>query len=208
MSRAYTVDNVLQKKFIELEFEGKWEDACGKPEKGGQTWFIYGDSKMGKTSFAMQFGKMLTAFGRVAYDSIEEGFCKRIRNAYVRAELKQVKKRFLLFDREEIPELIERLQKRNSPDFVFIDSIQFAEMTFNDYKRLKWQFPNKNFIYISHVIGKKPDGAVAMKIFRDASMSFRVEGFKAFPTSRYGGNQKAIVINQELAEAYWGLHEL
>lgn len=211
MGRAYTVDNVYDKKFTELPFEGEWYHACGNPERGGQTWFISGATKMGKTTFAMMLGKMLTKFGRVGYDSIEEGFCQSIKTAYKRVGMKDVKRKFLLYDKEEIPELIERLLKRSQPDFIFIDSIQFAEMTFNDYKQLKLLFPDKTFIYISHVEGKHPEGAVAKRIKKDAAMSFFVEGFKAIPTSRYhdkNTNREPIVINQELADQYWGLKNI
>lgn len=211
MGRALTVDNVLNAKFKELAFTGEWEQACGLPELGGNTWFIYGDSKMGKTTFAMMFGKMLTQFGRVVYDSIEEGLSKSVKMAYKRVDMREVNGKFLLLDKEPLQDtedetgLITRLHRRKSPHFVFIDSIQFAEMTFKDYKQLKRSFPDKNIIYISHVQGRKPDGSVAQRIFRDASMSFYVEGFRAFPTSRYGSDQKYIEISPDLADKYWGL---
>lgn len=214
MGRALTVENVLNAKFKELAFTGEWEQACGLPELGGNTWFIYGDSKMGKTTFAMMFGKMLTQFGKVIYDSIEEGLSKSVKMAYKRVNMKEVNGQFHLLDKEELQDnehekgLITRLQKRKSPPFIFIDSIQFAEMTFADYKRLKLMFPDKNIIYISHVKGRKPDGSVAMRIWRDASLSFYIEGFKAFPTSRYGSDQNPLIINQELADKYWGLKNL
>ena len=72
MKRAYSVQNVLDAKFNELPFEGIWLDAVGRPELTG-TQIIYGPPKNGKTSFAMQYAKYLTNFGRVAYNSVEEG---------------------------------------------------------------------------------------------------------------------------------------
>jgi hypothetical protein len=85
-----------------------------------------------------------------------------------------------------------------------IDTVQFAELTFSEYKKIKLMYPDKLFIYVSHTEGKMPEGKVARKILKDASVAIRVEGFKGFPVSRYGGG-KTIIINEERADEYWGL---
>jgi len=204
MQRAYSVDNVLNAKFNRLEFEGKWLSAIGKPELTG-TWFIQGDIKNGKTSLAMQLTKYLTRFGRAAYNSVEEGLSATIQDAYIREGMADVAGKFLLLDKEEPAELIKRLQKHKSPEIVVIDTIQFWDMKWSEYKHLKHLFNKKKlFIYLSHMEGKQPAGSVARKIWRDANVAFVVEGFKGFPVSRYGGGEP-IVINQKLADAYWGL---
>jgi predicted CopG family antitoxin len=202
MKRAYSVANVLNAKFNVLPFKGRWLDLIGEPELTG-TWFIYGDSKNGKTSFAMQLAKYLTNFGRVGYNAVEEGLCKTTQDAYVRADMMEVAGKIVMIDKESVSDLHKRLLKRKSPQFIFIDTAQFWELSFHDYKKLKAAFPNKLFIYISHVDGRKPDGTTAIRIWRDASVAIRIEGFKAFPVSRYGGKEP-YVINEQLANEYWG----
>lgn len=201
MRRAYSVKNVLDAKFNTLAIDGEWEAAIGSPELTG-SWFIYGPPKNGKTSFAMMLAKYLTGFKRVAYDSIEEGLCLTIQLALERTGMDEVGGRFILVDKENIDELTERLKQHKSPDIVFIDSVQFMGLTFAEYKKLKTMFPRKLFVYISHLKGNLPDGTVATRIYRDASVVFRVEGFKAFPVSRYGGGEP-IVISEEKANDYW-----
>ena len=203
MGRAYSVANVFDAKFKVLEFEGIWRDAIGCPELTG-SWFIYGAPKNGKTSLAMMLAKYLTNFKRVGYDSVEEGLSLSIRESMKRVNMQEVATRFVLIGKEDVSELVDRLAKHKSPDIVFIDSIQFLEMKFSDYKRLKAKFPQKIFVYISHIDGKQPDGATAKRIWRDANVVIRVEGFKGFPTGRYGGGEP-IVISEQLADAYWGL---
>jgi nucleoside-triphosphatase THEP1 len=203
MGRAYSVANVFDAKFRVLEFDGIWRDAVGCPELTG-SWFIYGPPKNGKTSLAMMLAKYLTRFRRVGYDSIEEGLSLSIREAMHRVKMKEVKNRFMLIEKETVPELIERLSRHKSPDVIFIDSVQFMELKFSEYKRLKAQFPQKLFVYVSHIEGKQPQGATAKRIWRDANVSIRVEGFKAFPVGRYGGGEP-VVISKKLADDYWGL---
>ena len=202
MARAYSIPNVLNTKFKTLEFTGEWLDAVGKPQPTG-SWFIYGAPKNGKTSLAMMLAKYLTRFSRVAYNSVEEGLSLTIQMAIERAGVAEVGGRMVLLEKEGIDELVARLKKHKSPDVVVVDSVQFMDLTFEDYKRLKHTFPTKLFIYISHVKGRNPDGSTARRIWRDANVYFRVEGFRAFPVSRYGGGTP-IDINAALASQYWG----
>jgi hypothetical protein len=151
---------------------------------------------------AMMLAKYLSMYGRVFYNSIEEGVSKSIQDAYRRVNMQEAKGRVML-EKETIAEMIERLRRSKSPEIIFVDSVQFAEMRFAEYKKIKDSFPRKLFIYISHMENGKPDGIVARKIWRDASVVFKIDGFKAFPISRFGGNGEPVTINKELADKYW-----
>jgi hypothetical protein len=120
--------------------------------------------------------------------------------AYERVGMIEASGRITL-EREGLEAMIERLKKRKSANIVFIDSLQFLGITFRDYKRLKTMFPRKLFIFISHVANGQPDGKAAVALWRDASVSIRVEGFRAFPIGRYGGGEH-IDIDAERAAAY------
>lgn len=203
MKRAYSVNNVIDAKFNTLELDGVWEKAIGNPELTG-SWFIYGPPKNGKTSFAMMLVKYLTKFKRAAYNSVEEGLSLTIKMAMERVNMSEVGGKIVLIEKENVDELIERLSRHKSPDIIVIDSVQFLELKFGEYKQLKAMFPHKLFIYISHVDGKIPDGLTAKKIWRDANVVFRIEGFKSFPVSRYGGGESLIISDEKAAE-YWGI---
>lgn len=144
----------------------------------------------------------MSKFSRVIYNSIEEGLSLSFRDAVSRSGMQEVGNRFKLGDKWTIEELSEVLRKKNSPNFIVIDSVQFAGLKFSQYKSLKEEFPHKIFCYISHVKGKEADGNVAKSIYRDANVICRVEGFRAFITSRYGG-EGTYDINPEMARAYW-----
>lgn len=204
MKRAYSIRNVLDARFKTLDFDGEWLSAVGRPELGG-SWMIYGAPKNGKTSLAMQLARYMTRFCRVAYDSVEEGLSLSIQNCVERTFGGEGNQRFLLLNKESVEELTERLSKRCcSPDVVVIDSVQFMGLRWEEYKQLKERFPHKLFIYISHVDGNLPEGRVARKIWRDADVYIRVEGFRGFPVGRYGG-ETPIDVYPERAAIYWDM---
>lgn len=176
-----------------LPFEGQWLKTIGKPEITG-SWLTWGNAGNGKTRFALQLSKYLTSFGKlVAYDSLEEGVSLSLRNACSECGMHEVSRRFLLLDKEPIPYLIERLKHRRSPDVIVIDSIQYTGLNYIEYKKLRDLFRYKLFILISHADGKLPEGRVAKAIRFDAFVKIWIEGYKAFPVSRYGGGEPYVI---------------
>ena len=199
--RAYSADSVISMERELCEFDGKWLEAVGKPELKG-TWCIGGLPKNGKTSFTMQLAKYLTKWHLVAYNSIEEGISASFAETLRRCRMNEVKaSRFIVLNNEDIKDIECRLSKRKSPKIVIIDSIQFLGLNTETYLRWKKRFPEKLFIYITHLQGQYPEGKTALKIWRDSDVVIKVEGFRAYPTSRYGGG-KPITISEEKAAKF------
>lgn len=95
------------------------------------------------------------------------------------------------------------LKRKRSFKIVVIDSVQYWNITYEQYFALKTAFPNVIFLLISHAEGVKPKGSVAKSIEFDASVKVRVEKNIAFIVSRLGGNNP-YVIWEEGAKAKWG----
>lgn len=203
MARAYSVREVLAKKNPHLPFEGVWAKSFGMPSRTG-VWIIWGESANGKSSFAMQLAKELTKYGKVAYNSLEESLSLSFQENMQRCRMEEAGGRFLVLDREPIAELGIRLKKQRSPDFIIIDSLQYTGMNYKDYKRLKEDFPNKLFVFISHADGDKPKGATATSIQYDADMKIMVRGYRAICKGRFipeAGNHYTIWADAEAK--YW-----
>lgn len=150
----------------------------------------------------MQLAKYLTKWHLVAYDSIEEGISASFAETLRRCRMNEVKaSRFIVLNNEDIKDIECRLSKRKSPKIVIIDSIQFLGLNTETYLRWKKRFPEKLFIYITHLQGQYPEGKTALKIWRDSDVVIKVEGFRAYPTSRYGGG-KPITISEEKAAMF------
>lgn len=200
--RAFNVKDLLSKKFDLMPFTGSWQESFGKPCKQFSM-MIYGDSGSGKTELAIQLSKYLTKFGKVAYNSIEQGFSHTLQMAMERNSMEQVASRFQILDKEQLPDLSKRLRKQRSADFVVIDSIQYLKMNKEEYFNFKSEFyPRKGIIYISHIDKGTLKGSLAKDIWYDVDIQVPVEGFKGFPKKRLNGGGEPYIINAERAAVY------
>ena len=203
LRRALSVSDVLRLKRETYAFEGAWAEAFGRPERNG-VWFVWGSSGNGKTSFVLQLCKELSRFGRVAYDSLEEGASLTMQNAFVKMGMQDVARRFVLLDREDMKLLDTRLGKRKSPDIVVIDSFQYTGMTFRDYQAFKERHADKLLIFISQADGSKPAGRTAVSVMYDASLKIFVSGYRAISKGRFFGDKGYYTVWAERAELFWG----
>ncbi len=210
MSRAISNQNVLAARFETVEFAGEWLASFGRPELRG-TWIIWGGSGSGKTTFTLMLCKYLANFGRVAYNSLEQGLSLSLQKAWERVGMGEAGNSVILLNKEELPELRARLNKRKSPEIIIIDSVQYLDgFNWASFKKLKREYPDKLFIFISQAdrAGKDPDGKLAGKIRYDAEIKIKVEGFKAFVTTRYEDAEKGeggadFIIWEQGAAEYW-----
>ena len=187
MKRALTITDIRNYKTKTYLLDGGLDLALGEVELTG-SWIVWGGSANGKTRFALQLAKALAKHVRVAYDSLEEGLSLSMQHAIEDVGFADVKRNFILLDGEGVDELKERLRKQRSPKVVIIDSLQYTGLTYTEYKALRDEFRSKLFIFISHAEGHNPKGAVANSVKYDAFVKVYVEGYRAYPQSRYGGN--------------------
>lgn len=206
LKRAVSVTQLYTKKRNLLKMDGEWKALIGEPELMG-TWLIWGESGNGKTSFVAQLAKYMTKFGRVAYNSLEEGDSQSMKLAFMRVGMDEVRRKLILLPDESMEDLKIRLRQHKAPQIVIIDSLQYSGMSYNDYKELRREFKNVLFIIISHAEGKNPDGKVAKKVRFDSFVKIRVQGYKAFAVSRYGGGEPYIIW-KEGADKYHGIDAL
>ncbi|HLN56117.1 MAG TPA: hypothetical protein VK207_08995 [Bacteroidales bacterium] len=207
MRRAATAMQIISTNFVELPFDGIWKDLIGTPELSG-CWIIWGESANGKTAFSLQLAKYLAKFVRVAYNSLEEGISKSLRDAIEREKMTECQGRFLVLDKEPIAELEERIKKHKSPSVFFIDSVQYSELNKITAKKLIDRYPHKLFIFTSHASGKMPEGRTAQAIRYHADVKIRVEGFRAFAQGRFGNVPgRYYTIYPEGASHYWKFQE-
>ena len=208
MGRAISNKNVLTAKFEVADFDGEFLASFGRPELRG-AWIIYGGSGSGKTTFVMQVCKYLTRFRRVAYNSLEQGLSLSLQKAWERVGKQEVGNKIILLNKEQLKDLRVRLLKKQSPDVIVIDSVHYLRrFNMDQYQNLRDEFPNKLFIFVSHEKGGMPKGMMAQNIRYDSEIKIRVEGYKAFVTTRYevaerGEGGADFIIWEQGAQDYW-----
>lgn len=168
---------------------------------------IWGHSGNGKSNLIMQFLKIIMQYGKVLYVSLEEGHEASMQMMALR-QLSEEHSGKIVFadDSMTFDELVKRLKRKRSEQFIVIDSVQYFDIDYKKYKQLKRDFKNKSFIFISHASGKFPDGKTADKIRYDATIKCHVDGYLAFIKSRLALNGIVIpyIIWEEGAKNHWG----
>jgi Cdc6-like AAA superfamily ATPase len=206
MAKPLSIAQISRKRFRMLEGLSQQFIAAHGELEDRFTACIYGDSGMGKTNYLMQFVSQLLDVlprERCLYVSLEEGHGKAILNTLLRQDMAKYNSRLLIMDHCNYDELMEKLNRRRSPKVVVLDSVQYLNLSWDQYVKLKESHPNKIILFISHSKGKKARGSTAEGIVYDANIKVRVEGFKALVTSRFGGTEN-FIIWEDGAKKYWG----
>lgn len=197
MARTLSAKQVLTIKFDTIRLGGGWDECVGEIETTG-VWFIWGNSGNGKTSAVVSLCKELSAFGKVLYNSREEGVSLTMQNTLRRYGMGELGSRFQLANMS-LPELDEK----RSPKFVVLDSFQFMGLTYKDFRAFCERHKNKMLIFVSRTRGRQPEGRAAISAMYDASCKIWVEGYKAFSKGRFVGATGEMTIWEEGAKKYW-----
>lgn len=205
--KVLSLTQLLSKKYSFLpDLPEKITNSFGKMTKNF-IMLLYGESGNGKTNMLIDLLKALMPHGVILYISLEEGTEATMQLTAIQHLSEDHKGRIKFADETmTYNNLMKWLKKRNSEQFIVIDSVQYWDIDLKRYKALKSRFKKKTFIFISHIEGKHPDGFVAKKIKYDATYKVLVENFVAFIRSRLGGN-KPYLIWEEGAKEKWGEKE-
>lgn len=172
---------------------------------------VYGFSGNGKTEFSIMLAKELSNFGKVLWLSYEQRHGYDLQTATKRNGMEHNSGSFLIADPLEnlsdeislLEDLDAYLSKRNSADYIIIDSLDYTGFKISDYKYLKNKyFDKKGFIFISHSSKNGTlNKSVSRDIVFDGGMGIFVKDFIAYPDkNRYGGFEPFVVFNDQARE--------
>jgi hypothetical protein len=199
MARTFGVKQIMKKKYKLLPFDGEWEETFGQPSDPF-TMLVFGHPKNGKTEFMMKYAKYLTRFGKVWYNSVEQGDSKSIQDAFVRNQMDKVNG-FMLGDRYYFEDMMIYLAKPKRGKFIFLDSRDYLKLTTQQWEKLVAEFPNKSFILLCWEKGGHPKGEYAKDIRFQVDIVVHVKNFKAHVESRFGGGKTFVIWDKKAAEA-------
>ena len=202
--RALTVQNILDAKVSAFDFTGEWRDAFGTPQMGG-IWFVYGGSGSGKTSFILALMKQQASFvNKILFESYEEGVASRaLQENIKRLGLISLNRKILIAD-ETLDAMFERLDRRKSPDVVFIDSLEYSGFkNIKQITEMERRYPKKTFVIIGQASGSRPRTELGESVLFMANQKIYIEGYRAFSRGRSFGPKKYYTIWEEEAAKYW-----
>lgn len=201
--RITTGAQVAKRVFKPLELSPRFREAFGDLTPDFRI-IVWGQSGHGKSNLVMQFAAELLRLGPVLYLSLEEGRGATIQKLIQRYIPEDHRGHLRIAHADaSYDNVFDYLRKPRTPAFVIVDSLQYFDINYREYKALMEAFTRKGFIFISHAKGKLPDGKTADKIRYDAGLKIHVDHDVAFVMhSRYGGN-KNFVIWEEGAKKYW-----
>lgn len=199
--RAYKPSQIVNKKRTIYQFTGNYKECFGCPESHAK-WFITGPSYSGKSFFIFALCSYLTTFGKLDYNSFEEGDSETVSEKIKLHGLLDRENDFRLIPKAPLHLFKQRLQKRMSASFGVIDSVQHAGVRVPEYKDLVDTLcipkKGKSLLFINHWV--KND--LTKFIRHDCDIKIEVIGFVAHIQSRYGGN-KPYIIWEQGAKDYW-----
>ena len=203
MSRSLTLSNLYARKFKTIEFEGVLADVLANPEQGG-AWIIMGQEKHGKTALSLLLAQELSKIDKNLYVSGEEGCGADFVSSCQRLNLDPQNRNIHFTDYISIDELREKLAKRRSAKFVFIDNLTVYrdELSHGVLRKLLNDFPDVLFIFLAHVERNEPYTATAKLVRKLAKVIFSVEGLSVKVAGRVPGGH--LIINEQQAQLYHG----
>lgn len=152
MSRQiYNVKTLRNKNYHLLDLGDPWRDLFGKPE-AKFVMMVYGPSGSGKSVLVLRFCNMLAhRFGKVLYNSHEEGTNKTIQDRIENFDIDAPK--LYIGDKLPFEEMVEKI-RRNYYRFVVIDSVQYMAFTYDQLKTLRKEFKRRNLSVVLVSFGK------------------------------------------------------
>jgi len=192
MGKTISNKNVLNARFDVADFDGEWLASFGRPELRG-SWMVWGGSGSGKTTFMLKLAKYVSRFRKTAYDSLEQGLCLSFQVAWNRVGMAEAGNNIMLIEKETLSDLRARLDKKRSPDVIIIDSLHYWQgFKLSDYVSLLQSYPDKLFVFVSHERGGEPKGSTAQYIRYNSDVKIRVEGYRAYVTTRYEDKENGV----------------
>lgn len=178
------VRTLRQKQFHTMDFAEPYQAWMGNPERNFKA-MVYGPSGSGKSTFVLKFADYLASnHGKVLYNSHEEGFSQTLQDRIIGNNITSDKLYFA--DRMGYEEMVDRM-KRSRCQFAVIDSLQYMNFTYAQYKDFVERAKSKSLIIISQTNNR---GTVkgGTDILHAVDMKIKVAGGKATIQSRFNSS--------------------
>jgi hypothetical protein len=200
MGRSIGVNTLLSKRYTTIPLAPEWIDVIGLPEVGFKQ-LIWGKPGQGKTTYTLQLCKELARHGKVYYNSIEQGEGKSLQDVVRLVDFSECSGSVVFGDKDTFDEMVEKL-KKNRARFVVIDSLDYINLTTEQYKQLVAFFPKKCIIIITwEGSGGNPKSSYAQSIRYMVDIKTRIHAGVAVSNSRFGATKPHQIFGEQVAKS-------
>lgn len=198
MGRDYSVRDINNWRFDKLDIPSEWISHLGRISPNFRM-MIQGPSGHGKTEYSMRMAKMFTQhYGKVNFNSTEQGKSDTFKEAWDRNNMSGITPgKFKLCGPDKITfqPWLKSLERPNSGRVVFLDSIDYMELTVAQFKQLHERFKRTKSIVV--ICWDDPMDINSKKIKYMCDIKIEVRDFKAKVRSRFGGNKPYTIWDQK-----------
>lgn len=204
MTKKFSMKTLCEHTFERYALSEEWERTIGKAEKGFNA-MVWGKSGSGKTTYVLKMCAEFARFGRVLYNSLEQGFSGALQDNVKSAGIDSSPyKNNIMFISCQFDDMLEYIKKSRAK-FIVIDSAQYMGsngLTYSQYKKLKefCKKTHKSIIVISHSAGEHPKGNYAKAIRYDVDIKIYVANGRANADSRYGATLPYVIFEKKRAD--------
>lgn len=199
LKKVLTVSNVQNQTVDRIPLTGKWYQAFGRPQSRG-VWCVWGGSGSGKSTFLMMLAKQMARHFETFYNPLEEGtddgdFIERTQ----RLAMGDVEDTFYaqVYNYDEI---MAYLTRRGSSKVLFIDSLRYLTMNWQEYYKMATLARKKDKIVVCSAFAKagEPRSEFEYRVKHDANQKIYVDGYAAYCKGRtIGPNGGQFIIYED-----------
>lgn len=184
--------------FESANLPSEWLEHLGDITDGARI-LIEGDPKNGKTEYEMQLLKAYCDGGyKVNFNSPEQLKTRGLQLAMLRNGLDNFPGKFIIAEKtqRDFETWFKRLCRPNSGNVIALDSADYMNLTFAQYKMLHERFPQKTIIIICWKINP-----IIKHLKHMQDVIIEVKDFVAKPLSRLGGHKNKVVWDKKARKA-------
>jgi hypothetical protein len=195
--KSLSARDIIGSVFVKYDLSKEWREAIG-PIGEGVSMIVWGDSGSGKTTFCLKLALELCRFGKVYYNSMEQGKSDGFKEGLKRLDFNNIPASKVSFGNRDSWEDCKAKIRYNKARFVILDSIDYLKFTAEDFKLLTERYKKRTFIVVSHG-DKYPKSAHADEIRYMVDVKIKLKHGVATADSRLGSTKPMQVIPRKNA---------
>jgi len=196
--KSLSSKDIIGSSFVKYDLSPEWKQTIG-PIGEGVSMIVWGESGSGKTTFCLKLALELSRFGKVYYNSMEQGKSDGFKEGLQRLNFYNVPASKVSFGNRDTWEECLLKIRNNGARFVILDSIDYLHFTSEEFKALTERYKKRTFIVISHGDAKPKSGpADDIRYFVDVKI--RIKEGVATADSRLGGTKPMRFIPSKKAQ--------